>query len=56
MFCVGAVLCVGRVGEVVVEAGDQVLPGGGVQLLRAQLPITQQLSQDLLRTHLEDLR
>ena len=43
-------------GQVVVEAGEQVLPGGGVELLRADLPLTAEFNKNLQRTHLETLR
>ena len=45
-----------RSGQVVVEAGDQVLPGVGVELLRADLPLTAEFNKNLQRTHLETLR
>ena len=45
-----------RAGQVVVEAGDQLLPGGGVELLRADLPLTEEFNKNLQRTHLETLR
>ena len=43
-------------GQVVLEAGDQVVPGGGVELLRADLPLTAEFNENLQRTHLESLR
>ena len=43
-------------GQVVLEAGDQVVPGGGLELLRADLPLTAEFTANLQRTHLESLR
>ena len=42
----------------VVEAGDEMLPGTGLELLRAPLtfPLSEEFRQSLQRTHLETLR
>ena len=42
-----------QTGQLVVEAGDHLLPGTGVELLRGSLPLTEEFQQNLARTHLE---
>ena len=45
-----------QTGQLVVEAGDQLLPGTGLELLRGALPLTEEFWLSLARTHLETVR